>query len=483
MKNLVTCLVVCVLSGAALADTWTVDDDGKAGYDNIQEAVGAPSDGETICNFGGSVSISGNTAIVSASRADDNGNTSGLAYILRFDGKQWIEEAKLTASDGASGDYFGSNVSISGNTAIVSASLDDNGGCCGLVYVYCFDGKQWIEETKLTASDDSFGRSISISGDTVIVGAPRYDEMTRFVDEESRFEKSLLEAERNLLNNGHTKQYIRRAHNDNYGDDVPIYGDSAHGYSSGAAYIYRYSGKNWVGTKLTASDGWAHDFFGCSVAISGNIAIVGAYGGDEKDVTHFWRVNLTTGTRTMFPGGGGGGGNTDDGAAYIYRFDGNQWIEESKLIPDTTGYGRALNDLFGGSVSISGNTAIVGASADMPYNELLNEEFVVGSVYIFRFDGKQWIKETKLTASDSSLADPFGGSVSISGNTVIVAAPNDSANVYHFDGVGWNEEAKLLATDGASSDNFGCSVSISGDTAIVGASRSAHTAKISNALP
>jgi hypothetical protein len=134
------------------------------------------SDGSYEDCFGFSVSIDGDYAIVGAWLDDDNGDGSGSAYVFKRDGTTWTEEAKLTASDGAAEDNFGWSVSIDGDYAIVGAWLDDdNGEDSGSAYVFKRDGTTWTEEAKLTASDgaaeDCFGYSVSISGDYAIVGA------------------------------------------------------------------------------------------------------------------------------------------------------------------------------------------------------------------------------------------------------------------------------------------------------------------------
>ena len=91
------------------------------------------------------------------------------------------EAAKLTPADVEAGDQFGFSVSISGDVAVVGAWGDDHAGLySGSAYVYRFDGSTWVEEQKLTASDaaawDSFGSSLSVSGDVAVVGANRDDD-------------------------------------------------------------------------------------------------------------------------------------------------------------------------------------------------------------------------------------------------------------------------------------------------------------------
>ena len=371
------------------------------------------SDAAAIDRFGNSVSISGGYAIVGAYEDDDNGLNSGSAYIFKRSENSWNQVAKLIAGDGAAGDMFGGSVSISGDTAIVGARLDDdNGTNSGSAYIFSRDqggSDNWGMVNKLTASDgaavDVFGISVSISGDTAIVGA--------------------------------------------YGDGDNVMSDY------GSAYIFsrdQGGSDNWgMVNKLTASDRYGGDHFGISVSISGDSAIVGAYEDDANGL--------------------------NSGSAYIFKRSENSWNQVAKLI---AGDGAA-GDMFGGSVSISGDTAIVGAHD--PYGTYSN------SVYIFTRDwggADNWGEVKKLTAGGY-----FGCSVSISGDTAIVGAYDDDDNFLGISRVGsaytfsrdqggsdnWGMVNKLTPNEEAYYDNygyklyikFGYSVSISGDTAIVGA--------------
>lgn len=134
------------------------------------------SDGAANDTFGNAASVSNNTIIVGAQEDDDAGSNSGSAYIYRYNGSMWIEEQKLTANDAAPGDLFGERVWLSGNVAIIGARLDDDGGeSSGAAYVFRYNGTSWLEEQKLTAGDaaagDQFGFSVSITTDRAVVGS------------------------------------------------------------------------------------------------------------------------------------------------------------------------------------------------------------------------------------------------------------------------------------------------------------------------
>ncbi len=151
--------------------------------DTTETAKLTASDGFVSDQFGFSVSISGDAAVVGAHLDDDNGINSGSAYVFQKPPGGWAnmtQTAKLTASDGAAGDLFGRSASISGDLAVVGARLDDdNGNASGSAYVFRWNGSAWVQEQKLLASDgatgDRFGTSVAISGATAIVGAP-YDD-------------------------------------------------------------------------------------------------------------------------------------------------------------------------------------------------------------------------------------------------------------------------------------------------------------------
>ena len=235
---------------------------------------------------------------------------------------------------------------------------------------------------------------------------------------------------------------------DYFGDSVSIDGDYAvigacldddNGDCSGSAYIFKREGTNWnLEDKLTASDGESQDSFGYSVSISGDTAIIGAYGDDDN-----------------------GGGS---GSAYVFKRAGTTWIQQAKLLASD----GASGDLFGWSVSIDDSYAIIGSYSDD------NDK---GSAYIFKYTGSStWTQQAKLVASDGAVNDIFGYSVSISADRALIGAPMDenqrgSAYVFIRDGSLWPQEDKLFASDGKDGDYFGMCVSLQGEylTAIVGA--------------
>jgi hypothetical protein len=367
----------------------------------VQEAKLTASDGAAGDYFGGSVSISGDTVVVGADQGDTAGGVdAGSAYVFVRSGSAWSPQQKLVAADGTEYDHFGISVSVSGDTAVVGAFQDSPAGVslAGSAYVFARAGEVWNEQQKLTASDagpgDDFGSSVSISGGTVVVGAEQSD----------------------------------------------IQGGSG----AGSAYVFVWSGTAWdEQQKLVAPDGAAADRFGYSLSVSGDTAVVGAFGDDTT-------------------------AGADAGSAYVFVRSGTVWSQQQKLTGD------GAPDGFGWSVSASGETVVVGApGADTAGGS------GAGAAYVFVRSGTVWSQQQKLTAGDGAASDGFGSSVSASGDTVVVGARGadpaggsaaGAAYVFVRSGSAWSQRQKLTAGDGAAYDFFGSSVSASGGTAVIGAS-------------
>ena len=395
-----------------------VVDDAKARYPVTVDPLIATetnltaSDAAASDEFGLSVAISGDTAVVGAHWDDDDGPKSGSAYVFIRIGETWTQQAKLTALFADTADEFGRSVAISGDTIVVGAPFDDdfcppgNSDCnSGSAHVFVRTGEQWSVGAKLRASDaaagDFFGFSVAISGDTAVVGAHHPNVVgsnpgSAYVFQKpatgwaNAFETVILTAS-------------DAADGDTFGASVAISGDTAvvgapfaepAGVRSGRAYVFVGSGASWSQQrKLTAQDAGATDVFGFSVAISGNTAVVGAFGDD----------------------GGGGAGS---GSAYVFVRDGTTWSRSIKL----TASDAATQDSFGFSVAVSGGGAkvVVGAYLDDDAGPQS------GSAYVFlRTATNTWTEEAKLTASDAAAGDHFGRSVAVSGDTAVVGAERD----------------------------------------------------------
>ena len=419
-------------------------------YPQSELAKLVASDGSSGDYFGASVSISsdGNTAIVGAYRND---NERGSAYIYtRTSGTTWTQQSKIVASDGTSPDNFGYSVSISsdGNTAIVGAINDDSGR--GSAYIYTRSGSTWTQQSKIVASDgatnDGFGISVSISsdGNTAIVGSYRNNTSKGSAYIYTRSGSTWTQQAKIVANDAVSNDWFGFSVSISNDGNTAIVGAYVDDNGRGSAYIFTRSGGTWTQqAKLVASDGADGDWFGYSLAISGdgNTAIVGARNDDSAK-----------------------------GSAYIYTRSGSTWTQQAKLLASD----GAGNDRFGFSVAISGdgNTAILGAYLGGSYK---------GVAYVYTRTGTTWSEQTRILASDGASSDYFGWSVSISsdGNTAIVSAHYDDNEkgtnaggvyVYTRTGTIWTQKTKLVASDGTANDNFGVAVAISsdGNTAIVG---------------
>ena len=342
--------------------------------------------------FGSSVSSSGNMVVVGVRGHD---SYKGAAYVYRLNGTAWELTAELTAGDGAQYDFFGEAVSISGNTVVVGApSHSATVSQSGAAYVFKNDGILWELSAKLTALDaaegDGFGASVSVSGDTIVVGSP------------------------------------------GKGGD----------YDSGAAYVFTFNGTLWEQVAQFPDVGVDFSGFGRSVCISGDTIVVGAPFDTANDFTPW------------------------TGAAYVYKRDSMNWMQVQKL---SAGAGDAAMDNFGLSVSVNGNTIVIGAPWD---------EGATGAAYVFALNNTLWEQKVKFPLEGVAVNSYFGQSVAVSGDTIVVGAYYDdvtdgatdtgAAYLFRPEGIEWVVQ-KVTASDAAAGDLFGSSVSISGETVIVGA--------------
>ncbi len=221
--------------------------------------------------------------------------------------------------------------------------------------------------------------------------------------------------------------------------DIALIGAFGDHSAKGSAYVFTRAETTWSQqAKIIASDGAPLDSFGISVSIDGDTALIGAEGDDDT--------------------------GDFSGSAYVFIRTGTTWTQQAKLIASD----GAEHACFGRSVSLSGDTALIGAYGDDSHK---------GSAYVFTRMGTNWTQQTKLLASDGSPEDRFSWSVSLSRDTAFIGAIYDNDNgagsgsVYVFTRTGttWTQQAKLLASDGAFGDEFGNSVSLDDDAALIGA--------------
>ncbi len=353
--------------------------------------------------FGESVAVSEGTVVVGASGWVSSVANAGAVYVFRRTGDGAFEEVQRLTSSPNNNDRFGTSVAIDGGTLVAGSPFDFfDGDRRGSAFVWERQGDNtWLETQRLFAddsgADDAFGQSVSISGDFALVGAP--------------------------------------ANNDN-------------GPDSGSAYVFRREpGGSWVQeAKLLPSDGAANDFFGFSVALDGDVAVVGAGSNDDN--------------------------GTDSGSAYVFRRNVDMtWTEEQKLLPSD----GAGGDFFGESLDIDGELILVGSLLDS------DDDVQTGSAYVFRTDGAGgWDEVAKLLPSNGVDQDRFGFSVAIDDRFIVVSARLDAAGApgaaYIFvqasDGSDdWTEASILAPTELEATDQFGFSVAVDGFDAVSGALR------------
>jgi len=381
----------------------------------------------------------------------------GASYPLLID--PIVQQAILEGSNTAAGDAFGHSVAISGDTVVVGASAEDSPGTgvngfegdgadfAGAAYVFVRSGTTWTQEAYLKASNtdpgDRFGLPVAIAGDIVAVGA----------------------------------QYEQSAATGVDGDQIN--NDAA---DAGAVYVFVRNGTTWSQEAyLKASNTEAYDQFGCSVAMSGETLVVGAYGEDSGSTG----VNGDSSDNSRF----------SSGATFVFVRSGTTWSQEAYLKASNT----AIGYRFGWSVDISNDTLVVGSpfersdATGVNGDQSDNGAWSAGAGYVFVRSGATWSQEAYLKASNTEADDFFGMDVAADGDLVVVGARNESSDstgvngdqvnnnanqsgaAYLFarSGTSWSQHAYLKASNTDPLDWFGSSVSVSesvtGSRVLVGA--------------
>jgi hypothetical protein len=381
-------------------------DDGGARYPVtvdpvVQEFTLTADDGSANDQFGHAVSISNDTVVVGAPLDDTPaGAAAGSVYVFVRNLNGWMLEAKLNASDGKMGDQFGASVAIGGNTIVVGAWSHDVGSAAnnGAAYVFVRTASDaWTQQAKLLPSDGrryaEFGRSVAINGETAVVGAP--GQVTKL--------------------------------------------DS----NSGAAYVFVRGPGGWrQETRLTPRT-YETQQFGWSVAVFGNRAMVGA------------------------PAASPLGAAGTPGAVYVFLRTSGTWQEQDWW------RGDQYSERFGHSVAISGDTYLIGAPGYTHQNHFGGGAAITIYPHSFGFHTRK-----VLLPSDPQSDDNFGYSVALDGPNALIGAyrddtttGNDSGSAYVFvrNGDYWSEQAHLFAAGSAAGDQFGHSVAVGGGTYVAGA--------------
>ena len=361
---------------------------------------------------------------------------------------------KLVPGDLGFDDDFGFAVAVSGDTALVGAPLHGvppgEVASSGAVYVFERAGTDWLQTAELHASDaapgDAFGSDVALQGDRALIGAWGDDELRGAAYVFERTAGVWAQTDKLVAADGEVA--------DGFGLTVALdgdvalvgaFGDDDLGIQSGAAYLFaRTPAQGWVQTdKLTSPDGGAFDEFGSDVALGGGTLVVGA----ERDSEPAFST----------------------GSAYVYVLGVTGPLLQQKL----TAASGAANHFFGSAVALEGDTAVIGAPASDTFGP------GAGQAHVFQRSGTVWLEVQVLSAGDTPPLAAFGAALALDGDVLLVGAPDDgllgpepgSGSAYVFDRVGgvWQQRTKLVAPDAGAFDNFGAAAALSGDDLFVGA--------------
>ncbi|QDU83174.1 hypothetical protein Pla163_02710 [Planctomycetes bacterium Pla163] len=386
----------------------------RSGTTWTQQAYLKASNTDALDEFGKSVSISGDTVVVGAAQersnaagidgnqADNSTSSSGAAYVFVRTGTTWAQQAYLKASNSNQGDQFGTSVAIDGDTVVAGAIWEDSGSAgvggdetdssasnSGAAYIFERSGSTWSQQAYLKASNtdanDQFGWSVGLSGDTAVVGAWLEDSAASGVD----------------------------------GDQLDNSSSNA-----GAAYVFARSGSTWSQQSyLKASNTDGGDSFGTSVAVSGDIVVVGA--------------NLEDSLATGIDGNQADNGAFAAGAAYVFLRAGSTWSQQAYL----KGSNTEEVDYFGTSVALSGDTLAVGAVSEassavgVDGDQSDDSASGAGATYIFDLGlDPDWLAFpgcSGITASLSTPTGPLKGGQPTSTDVSSTVAPNGAAAIYY----------------------------------------------------
>jgi hypothetical protein len=387
-----------------------------------------------------------------------------LVVLMALPAPALAQHSKLTAGDAEADDNFGYALAISGRTVLVGAWQNDSlRANSGAAYVFeLATDNTWQPTVKLTPDNadfagDEFGKAVDIDGDYLVIGA-QFDD-TVDDDRGAAYVFARTDDPSRPWQQVAKGTVICSEFRDFFGRTVAISGnyivvgapeDDDMGNQSGSAYVFERNATDgtWQQVaKLTAADGDANDNFGTTVAIDADTVVVGANEHNHNDINN-------------------------NGAAYVFERDSStgSWSQTAKL----TASDSDAQDEFGTSLALHGNRLLVG----VPFDD--DPDNAGGSVYVFnRNEGTSiWTQTAKLTAADASLGNQFGYAVALAGNTALIGAPEEDTNgnasgaayVFQQDSSGtWRQVDNIIADDSAAFDTFGFAVALSNDLALIAA--------------
>lgn len=343
---------------------------------------------------GKSVAIDGDFVLVGAPGDSVRGSGAGAVHVFRRTAGVWAFEETIRPLGVLAGDAFGEAVAVSNGVALIGAPGDDDiGAGAGLVYVFAHGTTGWSQQQtfsgSLVSAGDAFGSSIALDGDTAVIGAFRDDSVAN---------------------------------------------------DSGTAYVMKRGSSFWgEQAQLIAPDASANDHFGMSVALVGNLAVVGAPAADPSGV--------------------------NSGAVYVFERSGSVW-DAGVALPAV---GTSWFDAFGQSVDTDGTRIVVGAPGD--------DSIAVdaGGAWSFVRNGASWVLEGAF-APQLSGGERLGTSIAILGDTLLVGAPGEdysntedgSLHAAEWGGLSWVPAERTGNLAGGVSDSLGSSLAVDADLVVVG---------------
>ncbi len=329
---------------------------------------GAPAD-----NFGYAVALSGDTAVVGApGHAVGNSPVQGAAYVFVRENTGWVLQGEpLIASDGEPADAFGTAVAIAGDTIVVGApfhAVEGNMGQ-GAAYVFARSGGSWVAQGATLVAEngragEAFGSYVALFGDTALIGAPirqvGHNEYqgAGYVFVRNGASWSQQGAELVAPDGGPFDQLGPCA----LAQDTALLGAPYHTVGSqpvqGAAYVFTRTGEDWTiqGPALTAADGESGDQFGNAVALHGERALIAGWGHQRAE-------------------------NEYRGGAYLFARSGAVWTRQGPVL---LAGGGASSEVFGASVALSSEHALIGAPTHRVADDLQQ-----GSAYLFALNASE----------------------------------------------------------------------------------------------
>ncbi|MCB8942290.1 MAG: FG-GAP repeat protein [Ardenticatenaceae bacterium] len=417
-----------------------------------------PDDGGLNFTFGSSVAIHQDLMAIGSGGVTVNGNVEqGAVYIFAHADNSWSQQTRLVADDGLPNSLFGNSVALTDQTVVIGAIRTPHNGLssAGAAYVFIHTDDGWQQQNRLfpmgVQGTGQLGAAVAVDGDTALVGAPS----SNFGGTDNRGVAFFFQRSDVPWFTHETLTAVDGTANAQFGNAVAIEGNTAvvgtrsatinDNFEQGAVYIYQRTAAGWQQKmKLTAVDSAMSDWFGQSVALSGDTLLVGA-------------------PRAAIDG------QTQQGAVYVFTRSGHNWQQTAKL----TAVDGLPGDHFGQDVAVEGDTAVIGAVwAD------IDADTDQGAAYIFTRTHNNWTQQAKLIVNTGAAQDRFGTSVAISGDTVVIGAPfanvNGHANqgaayVFTRSGSTWSQQDKLFISPGVGNERFGIDVAVDGETAVIGA--------------